>query len=109
MRENNERGADIPSRNSSGNLGFSTDSSRGLIRGRCAHSTRYTQAGSGRVKSWHQTTKTAPSRPVLAAVAPAALGFAAGLAWRLQYPATRLTFATTAAITTCRQVLVLPK
>src|ERR1035437_3326325 len=96
-------------RNSSGNLGFSTDSSRGLIRGRCAHSTRYAQAGSGRVKSRPQTTKTASRRPVLTAVAASALVIAASFAWRLQYPATKLRFATTAAITTCRQVLVLPK
>ena len=43
------------------------------------------------------------------AMAASALGIAARFAWRLQYPATKLTFATTAAITTCRQVLVLPK
>jgi hypothetical protein len=44
----------------------------------------------------------------LAAVAASALGIAAGFACRLQYPTTKLTFATTAAITTCQRVFFFP-
>ena len=61
-----------------------------------------------REESDQDDKKGAPKSPLFVAQTACGEEVPSGLAWRLQYPATKLTFATTAAITTCRQVLVLP-